>query len=118
MPDSASEQVKDTVTSVLFQPLAFAGGALLPTIEGMVLSSLTVTEPLPTLPSLSVAVAVFDTPAVSTATESVAGVGPLATPEPASVADQAMLTLLLFQPAAFGAGLTAAVSVGPVLSTM
>src|SRR5205807_362100 len=46
----------------------------------------------------------------------VAGVGPLPTPDPASAAVQVTVTSLLFQPAAFGAGDSVALTVGPVLS--
>jgi hypothetical protein len=38
MPDSASAQVKVTMTSALFQPFAFAGGACVWPIVGGVLS--------------------------------------------------------------------------------
>jgi hypothetical protein len=118
MPDGLSLQVKDTVTSVLFQPLAFAAGLRLPVMVGPPLSSFTVTDPFPTFPNLSVAAEVSVTPnaVVFAFSDWVAGVGPLATPEPASVALQVMDTLELFQPAAFGAGDSAAVTVGPVLS--
>src|SRR5215204_3960652 len=117
MPDEESEQVNDAVTSVLFQPFVFAAGVREPVIVGAPLSSLTVTEPFPTFPSLSVAVAVFAMPGVFCCCESAAGVGPDATPDPPSVADQAMLTLLLFHPAALAAGETAAVKTGPALSS-
>jgi hypothetical protein len=49
-------------------------------------------------------------------TESVPGVGPEATPEPASDADHAIVTSSLFQPSLFGAGDLAADTTGPVLS--
>ena len=49
----------------MFQPNAFAAGCRLPVIVGFVLSSLTVTLPVPVLPRRSVAVAVFVVPAVS-----------------------------------------------------
>src|ERR671936_194386 len=71
---------------------------------GLTLSILIVTDPLPVKPSRSVADAVFTVPFVFGETLSLAGVGPDATPEPTSLADQLMVTLLLFQPAAFGAG--------------
>src|SRR6266511_427548 len=116
MPDNASAQVKLTVTAVLFHPLAFAAGLRPPAIVGAVLSSLTATEPLAVLPSRSVALDVLVTAAVLAVTLSVAGVGPLATPAPTSVALQVIVTLALVQPAAFGAGESAAVTVGPVLS--
>jgi hypothetical protein len=87
---------------------------------GFTLSSFTTTEPFPTLPSLSVAVEANVFASVFPDCESVAGVGPLATPEPdPSFADQVILTwLLLFHPAAFAAGESDAVTVGPVLSRM
>src|SRR5437870_5071659 len=110
-----SLQLNETVTSLLFQPLALAAGLRLPAIVGACLSSLTVTEPLPTLPTRSVAVDVWVV-VPFWFSDSVAGVGPLATPEPASVALQVTVTLALFQPAALAAGVSAAVTVGPVLS--
>jgi hypothetical protein len=61
---------------------------------------------------------VFVTPAVFAVTESLAGVGPDATPEPLSLADQVMETLSLRQPAAFAAGVADAVTCGPVLSSL
>jgi hypothetical protein len=117
MPEIVSEHVKATVTSELFQPNAFAAGLRLPVIVGVILSSFTVTEPVPALPRRSVAEDVFVTPVVFDDCESPAGVGPLATPEPPpSFADHVIATLLLFHPAAFGAGESAAVTAGPVLS--
>jgi hypothetical protein len=118
MPDGLSEQLKLAVTSVLFQPLPLAAGVRLPVIAGALLSTLTVTEPLPVLPTRSVAVAVLVTPLVFAICESVAGDGTPFTPEPLSVADQVTPTLELFHPAALGAGLSAAVTSGPVLSRM
>ncbi len=84
------------------------------------------TEPLPALFKLSRAVAVLVTPAngVLSVTLSLAGSRlPALTPELASVALQLIVTLALFQPAAFGAGETSVLSVllgnriGPALST-
>src|SRR6266516_4906786 len=115
-PDRASTQVTVTVTPGLFQPAALGAGAQLPLMVGFVLSSFTSTEPLPVLPSLSVAVAVLVTPPVSELTVSVAGLGPVPTPEPESVADHVTVTLLLFQPAALRAGATVPATTGPVLS--
>ncbi len=119
IPDRASEQVNDAVTSVLLHPSALAAGLREPLIVGTVLSSLTVTEPLPALPSRSVAVEACVVPVTGVLLfcESVAGVGPPPTPDPASLAAQAIPTLPLFQPAAFGAGDSAAVTTGPVLSS-
>jgi hypothetical protein len=90
-PDGVSEQLNETATSVLFQPFAFAAGVRDPVIVGADVSSLTVTAPVPTLPTASVAVAVLVTPAVgvSVVWVTVAGVGPEATPDPpVSVAAQ------------------------------
>ena len=117
MPERASEHVSETVTFELFQPNAFAAGLPLPAIVGFVLSSLIGTLPVPVFPSRSVAVAVFVVPSVSAVTVSVAGVGPLATPEPASVADQVIVTSLLRHPPALSAGETVGVTTGPVLSS-
>src|SRR6266511_505446 len=47
MPETLSEQVKLTVTSVLFQPFAFAAGLREPVTVGVCLSSLIVTDPVP-----------------------------------------------------------------------
>jgi hypothetical protein len=114
-----SLQTKLTATSVLFQPAAFGLGETEAWMVGATLSSLTTTEPLPLLPSWSVAVAVFVTPAVLPFWLSVAGLGPLATPDPEpSDALQVIVTLLLFQPAALGAGERLPVTVGPVLSSV
>jgi hypothetical protein len=109
-------QVNDTVTSVLFQPLEFAAGLRLPDTAGAALSSLTVTCPVPELPTRSVAVDVLVMPEVLADCESVAGVGPDATPDPESVAAHVMVALELFHPAAFASGDSVAVTVGPVLS--
>jgi hypothetical protein len=116
MPDNASEHAKATVTLVLFQPAPFAAGVADPLIVGGAVSSLTVTDPEPELPNRSVAVEVFVIPTVFAFTESLAGEGPELMPEPASVADQAIATFALFQPAALGAGTIAALTLGPVLS--
>ena len=119
MPDNGSEQVKLTVTSLLFQPFELAEGLLDPVMVGALLSRRTVTEPLPELPRRSVALEVLVMPDVFAVTESVAGVGPPpeAMPEPVSVADQLMVTSPLFQPAAFGVGERTPETTGPVLSS-
>jgi len=114
-PEGGSEQAKLTTTFALFHPLTLAAGLRLPEIDGLFLSSLTTTEPDPELPSASVAEDVLVT-VVFEVTLSEAGVGPLATPEPLSVAVQVIETFALFQPAPFGDGDTAAVTTGPVLS--
>src|SRR3954453_22114985 len=87
-------------------------------INGSARSSLTTTEPLPVLPTRSVAEEVRGWPAVSSVWLALAGAGPLATPAPVSVADQLTETgAVLFQPAAFEAGETAPVTAGLVLSS-
>jgi hypothetical protein len=118
MPDSSSEQAMLSTTFVLFQPSASAGGLLLRSRLGLSLSSLMTTEPEPVLPSRSVADEVFVMLIVFVVTLSVVGVGPLATPDAASVADQLMVTSALFQPAPFAAGERTPVTDGPVLSRM
>lgn len=118
IPAKPSEQLKPTVTSLLFQPFALAAGDRSPVIVGAVLSSLIVIEPDPELPRRSVAVDVLVTPAVLDVCESVAGVGPVATPDPASVADHVTETFESFQPAPLGVGESAPVTTGPVLSRM
>jgi hypothetical protein len=56
------------------------------------------------------------TPAVFAVTLSVAGVGPVATPAPVSVALQVIVALALVQPAALGAGERAALKFGEALA--
>ena len=118
MPEFGSAHENETVTSVLFQPKLFAGTLRLPVIVGGILSSRTVTDPLWTLPRLSIAVDDLVTPLelVFACWLSLLGVGPLATPEPASLAFQLMVTFELFQPAPLAGGDSVAVTVGPVLS--
>jgi len=118
MPDRGSEQAKLTVTFVLFQPFAFGAGFRVAVIDGASLSSLMLIDPFPTLPTRSVAVEVLLALGVETVWLSAAGVGPLATPDPASTADQVIETSPLNQAAALAVGETAAVTVGPVLSTV
>src|SRR3954447_12672046 len=119
MPEDGSLHVKAAETLVLFQPLAFAAGLRDPVIPGGVESSLIVTEPAPALPTLSAAEEGLTTPSdvVSVGTESLAGLGFSATPEPPSVAAHTMPTgAVLIQPAAFGVRLSVAVTTGAVLS--
>src|SRR5206468_9041530 len=64
-----SAQVKFTVTSVLFQPLALAAGVRPPVIAGLVLSIFTVTLAIVlALSALSVHVPLTSVPLVSTVT--------------------------------------------------
>src|SRR3954447_1820124 len=116
-PESPSAQVKLTVTGPVYQPLALLVPLVMaPAMVGAVLSSLTVTESVPTLPAVSFAVPVTVVPAVSAAT--VTGALMAATPEPASSSLAAKVTVvaLLFQAAAFGCGETLCVTAGAMLS--
>jgi hypothetical protein len=97
--------------------LALAPGLRDPEIRGSILSSLTVTDPDAELPRRSVAVEVRAIPAVSTVTESLEGVGPLAIPDPASMAAQVMPTFVRFHPLAFGSGVSVPLTIGPELSS-
>ncbi len=109
---------KFTVTSVLFQPAALAGGVLDPVgAFGALLSSFTVTSVLAlVLPALSVQVPETTVDAVSVVR--VVGAVHEAMPLSASVDGvNETVTLALFQPAAFGAGTCdAAGASGAVLS--
>lgn len=110
-----SPQVKETATSVLFQPLAFAPGLRLPLIAGAVLSMRTVTGWLAVPPAL-VAVQVSVWPAVSLVR--VEGPQPLddVTVDSASVTDQVTETSVLFHPFALGEGVTCGTITGGVVS--
>src|SRR5437667_181253 len=124
-PDStapASAQVKFTVTSVLFQPLALAAGVRPPTIAGLVLSIFTVTLAIAlVLPALSVHVPLTSVPLVS-------AVRPLPVVQlsipllivPASpLSLKVTATSVLFQPLTLAAGaLTAVGGLGGVLSIL
>src|SRR5438093_2031545 len=119
-----SAQVKETVTSLLFQPLAFASGLRLPLITGAVLSILippTVAGEA-ALPALSVHVPVLvnDCPLPSAlmvppATVSVAR--PDCT-EPESAQVKEAVTSVLFQLLAFASGLRLPLTTGAVLSIL
>jgi len=117
-PESASLPLNVTVTSVLFQPLAFAPGLALALAVGAVLSMLmpeAVAGSL-TLPALSVQVPEADWPAPSAART--AGAVQLAIPESASLPVNVTVTSVLFQPLAFAPGLALALAVGGVLSML
>ena len=109
IPDVKSAQVKVTVVV----PSAFLTWEA--PIVGAFLSIRTVTEPVPTLPSRSDPVEVRVTVPFPLSVED-AGVGALVTPDALSVEVQATAVLVLFQPAVLGAGVSAAVTTGPVLS--
>src|SRR5438477_322564 len=117
-----SAQVKFTVTSVLFQPLALAAGVRPPVITGLVLSIFTVTLAIAlVLPALSVHVPLTSVPLVS-------AVRPLPVVQlsipllivPASpLSLKVTATSVLFQPLTLAAGaLTAVGGLGGVLSIL
>src|SRR5438045_358702 len=114
MPETASLQVKVTVTSVLFQPAPLAAGVRLPPIAGAVVSMLTVAGSVALLPALSTAVpgTGWLAPAVAT----VVGAVQVAMPERASAQVKVTVTSVLFQPAPFAGGVCAWLIVGDVLS--
>src|SRR6266542_4054977 len=122
--EPASAQLKETVTSVLFQPLAFASGLRLPLITGAVLSTL---MPLTVageaaLPALSTQspLLVTDWPAPSELTVAPATVS-LAMPDctpPVSAQLKETTTSLLFQPLALARGLRLPLITGAVLSML
>src|SRR5712691_11549866 len=121
IPERTSVHVNPALTGVLFQPLPLGAGEPAPVIAGGALSMLSVTLAEAILPALSTAVPVTTCPAPSVAT--VTGPVQLAMPEVASAQVNVTMTLVLFQPFAFGGGLAWAVIVGasssvPTISTM
>ena len=115
MPESASEQLKLTDTSELFQPLAFGAGVRAPLMLGGSLSTWTLTDPIPMCPSQSVAFA--DTVVTPLVVRVVAeGCGPIASPVSPASALQVRVTSVLFQPALLGAGESVPITAGGVLS--
>src|SRR5947209_4941412 len=115
-PDNPSEQVKLAVTLLLFQLAALGAGESVVVTAGGVLSILRLRELLAVFPALSVAVPeiVCFAPSVLT----VVAAGQVATPDRLSEQVKDTVTLLLFQPAAFAAGLAVALIVGAVLSIL
>src|SRR5205807_2519080 len=117
--ESASEQEKLTVTSVLFQPLVFASGDGLPLMDGFVLSMLIPVLEIGalTLPALSVQVpgpAVWAVPSAL----SVTGAVQKSIVDRASAPVKVTVTSVLFQPCEFASGNWAAEAVGAVLSML
>src|SRR5207247_1275554 len=115
----ASGPVKVTVTSVLFQPLAFASGNWAAEAVGAVLSMLipVLETGALTLPALSVQVpgpAVWAAPSAL----SVTGAVQKSIVDRASVPVKVTVTSVLFQPLAFASGNWAAEAVGAVLSML
>src|SRR5438128_2693887 len=105
-PERLSLAVKVMVTALLFQPFAFGLGDWLLVTVGGVRSMLTAGEVnLAMLPvtSVTVTMPVTDLPCVERTSGLLAGLVK-ATPEVASLAANGMETGVLFQPAAFGAG--------------
>ena len=118
MPDwtePVSAQLKETATSVLFQPLAFAPGLRLPLIAGEVLSIRTVTGWVAVPPAL-VAEQVSVWPAVSLVKRE--GPQPVddVTVDSVSVTDQVTETSPLFHPFALGEGVACGTTTGGVVS--
>src|SRR3989442_12781307 len=116
MPLPPSAHAKLTRTSVLFQPAVFGNGLTTALIVGRLLSMLSVTEAVEALPATSTAVPLTTWPAPSVLT--VTGSGHRAIPLTASVHVKLTRTSALFQPAAFGDGLTTAVTFGRLLSML
>jgi hypothetical protein len=117
-PGEGSLTAQLTVTGVVFQPAVFGAGLTVGVTTGGVLSIL---MPLAeavvlTLPATSVHVPVADNPAPSVL--SVTGEVQVAIPDKASVPVKDTTTLVLFQPAALGAGVAAATAVGRVMSIL
>jgi hypothetical protein len=121
-PDRLSVVVKENDTSVLCQPFPFAAGLALPNVTvGGVLSILNAGDvKVALLPALSVTVIVPLTELPSVVRSSGVAVGLVeATPERPSEVVNGTETSVLFQPAAFAAGVAAPnVSVGAVLSML
>jgi len=115
-PESASVHEKLTVTLELFHPKLLASGLSVAAIVGGVLSMLTLVLGTAVFPALSVAVPGRPWFAPSVLTNAVAGHE--ATPDKLSAQLNDAVTLVLFQPAAFGNGESAVVIVGGVLSML
>jgi hypothetical protein len=118
-PESASEQFQVSVTSVLFQPFAFAGVRLANVITGEVRSILIPVFEIAGLvfPALSVQVPDGeDCPAPSVFTTT--GAAQVSRPERLSVPVNVIVTLPLFQLFPFGRGSALATTAGGVLSIL
>src|SRR5207249_4895886 len=117
-----SAQAKVTITSVLFQPNAFAAGLRLPVITGLVLSIFTMTlAKVLMLPALSIHVPLTSVPFVSAVKLlPVVQVSiPLCTVPVSPLLLKLTVTPVLFQPAGLAAGVRTAVgALGGVLSML
>src|SRR6185295_8302902 len=104
------------MTSVLFQPAAFAAGATDAVITGAVRSTLSVTDAVAVLPALSVAVprTIWFAPSDDTT----CGGGHDAMPDRSSAQTKVTVAFWPTHPAAFGGGATVAAIVGAVLSML
>jgi hypothetical protein len=112
-PELESEQVNVTVVV----PSAFWVCAAV--MVGFALSTRTVTAPAaPVLPRRSAWAGAVRVAMPLDVTLSVLNGCGAATPEPVSVAVHLTVTSLLFQPAAFAAGVSSAATTGPVLSSV
>ena len=114
IPDKASVQVNLAVTFELFHLAALAAGVSVVVTTGAVLSSLTIIETLAVFPALSVAVPLTVWLAICVLT--VTGAVHVAIPDVLSAQVNVTTTLLLFQPAALGAGCATPVIVGRSVS--
>jgi hypothetical protein len=114
IPLDTSAHVKETVTSELLQPAAFAAGVADAEIVGLLLSIFTVAEAVAELPALSVAVRGIICPAPSA--ETTTGEGQTEVPLNESLQLNETITSELFHPAAVGDGLIEALMLGIVLS--
>jgi len=119
IPEPASAQAKVTVTGSVRTPLLPPDDdAADATMEGDVLSRLTVTDVLEVAlpPATSTAVPVITCPAPSLVT--VIGAGHVAMAKFASLQVKVTVTFVLFHPLAFGGGLTVAVMTGVADATV
>jgi len=118
IPDKASEHVKLMVTGVeVLMPLAFGAGERDAVIVGAVLSMFTVTQKgAEVFPATSTASPQIDWLAPSVVRTT--GEGQVCTPDPLSEQVKVTVTFALFHPAEFGAGVTAAVIVGAIVSVV
>src|SRR5438067_7009454 len=122
MPDWTppwSAHVKWTVTGPVYQPPALGLVVAAPAMVGAVLSSLTVTESVPTLPARSAALPLTSLPAVSVLMVWSAVTVLRSTPEPpisSSLASKCTVASAWFQPAAFALQVTVWVTAGAMLS--
>jgi len=116
-PERESAQLKATVTSPLFHPLEFGEGEVDPVTTGRVLSIFKVTELEPVRPAPLAAVQVTVVPEVSEVKLVVPHPEDEAVPDSGSDTDQLTVTVTLFQPFAFGPGVTVGTITGPVVST-